>query len=487
MSYMIQQSTTTWELLFLMVQSSDHITGLTGASPTVTIRKSGGAFASPSGAVTEIANGWYKVAGNATDTNTLGPLLLHATAASGDPTDTSFEVVAFNPQDAVHLGLTALPNTAVTTNGSLLTSGTGTDQISVSAGKVLLQATQSGVTIPTVTTVTNQLTAAAIATGVWQDATAGDFTTASSIGKSLYTSGVVPGGTNGLFIAGTNAATAVNITGNLTGNVTGSVGSVTGNVGGSVASVTAITTSGGKISGVVLVDTLTTYTGNTPQTGDAFARIGVAGVGLTNLGDTRVANLDAAVSTRMATYTQPTGFLAATFPATVASPTNITAGTITTVTNLTNAATAGDLTAAMKTSVENAAWDATLASHLTAGSTGKALSSASSVGDPWSTALPGAYAAGTAGNIVGNKFGLSITGGGAVAVDGTSTLTEAYPAAGSALTLASALYSVNQIMGASSIPAGTTKRTVFQRNGTTPAMTFTINSPNAPSSISQTT
>ena len=35
-------------------------------------------------------------------------------------------------------------------------------------------------------------------------------------------------------------------------------------------------------------------------------------------------NLDAAVSSRMATYTQPTGFLAATFPTTVASPTNIT-------------------------------------------------------------------------------------------------------------------------------------------------------------------
>lgn len=43
-------------------------------------------------------------------------------------------------------------------------------------------------------------------------------------------------------------------------------------------------------------------------------------------------NLDAAVSTRMATYTQPTGFLAATFPAgTVANTTNITAGTVTTV------------------------------------------------------------------------------------------------------------------------------------------------------------
>lgn len=47
-------------------------------------------------------------------------------------------------------------------------------------------------------------------------------------------------------------------------------------------------------------------------------------------------NLNATISSRMATYTQPTGFLAATFPSTVASTTNITAGTITTVTNLTN-------------------------------------------------------------------------------------------------------------------------------------------------------
>lgn len=66
-------------------------------------------------------------------------------------------------------------------------------------------------------------------------------------------------------------------------------------------------------------------------------------------------NLDAAVTSRMATYTQPTGFLSATFPSgTIANTTNITAGTITTVTNLTNAATAGDFTATMKTSLNAA-------------------------------------------------------------------------------------------------------------------------------------
>lgn len=62
-------------------------------------------------------------------------------------------------------------------------------------------------TVSTVTTVTNQLTAAQIATGVWQDATAGDFTTASSIGKALYIANVAPGGSGGHLISGSNSGT----------------------------------------------------------------------------------------------------------------------------------------------------------------------------------------------------------------------------------------------------------------------------------------
>lgn len=46
------------------------------------------------------------------------------------------------------------------------------------------------------------------------------------------------------------------------------------------APTTAVDLSGTDIQ---LVDTVTTYTGNTPQTGDSFARIGVAGAGLTNI------------------------------------------------------------------------------------------------------------------------------------------------------------------------------------------------------------
>lgn len=81
-------------------------------------------------------------------------VMLYFQGATGlAPAPIEIELTGWDNQDAVHAGLSALPNTAVTTNASLLTSGTGTDQVSVSAGKLLLQATQPGVTIPTVTTV----------------------------------------------------------------------------------------------------------------------------------------------------------------------------------------------------------------------------------------------------------------------------------------------------------------------------------------------
>lgn len=50
------------------------------------------------------------------------------------PNISELEIVNYNPFDAVHLGLSCLPNTAVTSNASLLTSGTGTDQLHVASG-----------------------------------------------------------------------------------------------------------------------------------------------------------------------------------------------------------------------------------------------------------------------------------------------------------------------------------------------------------------
>ena len=64
----------------MMVDDTDHISGKTGLTPTVTLSKNGGGFNAASGAVTELGGGLYALAGNATDRNTLGELWIHAEA-----------------------------------------------------------------------------------------------------------------------------------------------------------------------------------------------------------------------------------------------------------------------------------------------------------------------------------------------------------------------------------------------------------------------
>jgi hypothetical protein len=82
--------------------------------------------------------------------------------------------------------------------------------------------------------------------------------------------------------------------------------------------------------------------------------------------------------------------------------------TVTTVTTLNtlgaNAITAGTLDPTASAEIADAVWDEAIAGHLSAGSTGLALSNAGSSGDPLSAAVPGAYAAGTAGFILGTAL-----------------------------------------------------------------------------------
>jgi hypothetical protein len=59
--------------------------------------------------------------------------------------------------------------------------------------------------------------------------------------------------------------------------------------------------------------------------------------------------------------------------------------------------------------VADAVWDEAISGHLTAGTTGNALNAAGSAGDPWSTPIPGAYGAGTAGKIVGDNINATIS------------------------------------------------------------------------------
>jgi hypothetical protein len=90
----IKQSTATLALVFYMVDSTDHVTPKTGLAPIVTLSKNGAAFAAPAGAVSEISGGFYRVAGNATDSSSLGILALKATGTAADPVAMAFAVVA---------------------------------------------------------------------------------------------------------------------------------------------------------------------------------------------------------------------------------------------------------------------------------------------------------------------------------------------------------------------------------------------------------
>lgn len=108
---LLKQFDTLRPIVWLMVDSTDHISPKTGLSPSVVISKNGGSFAAPTGTITEIGNGWYKLTPTATDVNTLGPLLVHATATGADPVDVEYQVVAYDPYSSTNLGLSNLDTT----------------------------------------------------------------------------------------------------------------------------------------------------------------------------------------------------------------------------------------------------------------------------------------------------------------------------------------------------------------------------------------
>ena len=89
----IKQSTAANVMVF-MADSTDHITGKTGLTLTVTTSKDGAAFGSITPTVTERGNGWYNMALVTGDTGTVGDLVVRATATGADPGERTLNVVA---------------------------------------------------------------------------------------------------------------------------------------------------------------------------------------------------------------------------------------------------------------------------------------------------------------------------------------------------------------------------------------------------------
>lgn len=162
-------STTSYPNCFKMVDSSDHVTAKTSLTITCTRSKNGGSYASCSGAVTEVANGVYCIAGHATDRDTVGVLAFHVTGTAADPNDFETEVTTYDPF--------LYPDT--------------------------------GATLAAVTTATTCTTA----TNLTNAPSNGDFTSTMKTSLNNSTPASVTGAVG-------------SVTGNVGGNVTGSVGSV---------------------------------------------------------------------------------------------------------------------------------------------------------------------------------------------------------------------------------------------------------------------
>ncbi len=107
--------------------------------------------------------------------------------------------------------------------------------------------------------------------------------------------------------------------------------------------------------------------------------------------------------------------------------------------------------------IADAVWDEAAAGHTTAGTTGKALADAGAAGDPWNTAVPGAYTAGKAGYILGTYLDQAIStmnqSPGAGAIEFTYTLTNA----DDATPIANAdVWATSDLAGNTIIASGTT-------------------------------
>jgi hypothetical protein len=173
--------------------SSDHVTEATGKTLAVVISKNGGAFGNPSAGATnatEIANGWYYVDLSTTDTNTLGPLIVRATAASVDSVEILFRTVDAATGGATNLDATISSRTkpadtqaAVTTVTNLTNAPTSGD-LTATMKTSVTTAASSATPAVTVSDKTGFSLSTAGILAIWHQLTAA-IVTASTIGKLL--------------------------------------------------------------------------------------------------------------------------------------------------------------------------------------------------------------------------------------------------------------------------------------------------------------
>jgi hypothetical protein len=330
----------------LLVSLTDGFTPSTGiVTPTITVSKNGAAIASGAGTWTEIGNGQYYYEFTSGEVDTLGWIAVNIEKASVTRDYNSIvQVQAYDPFDTVRLGITALPNIASGSAGGVLTSGTGTSQLNVSAGNVAgsVASVTAGVTVTTNNDKTGYSlsvsppTASQISTQVWSEALPGTFTS----GQAGYK--LDAGTTTNVWAASTRTLSAgTNI----------------------------VLTKGTGITGFNDITSQSVW--------DVLsANVTTA----SSIGLQLKTNVDATISSRMATFTLPTNFSALTISVGGA----VTAGTVSDKTGY--SLSTPPLTVSQTSS---AVWDALLTQYSTANTFGRRIIRGTSTSPSYETFITG--------------------------------------------------------------------------------------------------
>jgi hypothetical protein len=440
--YQIKQSEATAarrRIPVLFVSSTDGFTPTTPTSPASYISVNGGTFVATTNAVTletlasgQSASGCYYLELTAAEVGTLGVINVNVQSTNCRQYNAVIQVMAYDAYDIIRLGLTSIPNVAQGSVGAIPT-GSATGQVTVATNN-----DKTGYSLAT-----TPPTAAQIATQVWSETLPGTYTsgqagfkldagTATNVWAA--TTRTLSAGTNivlakGTGITGFNDIAATDVWAATTRTLSAGTNIVLAKGTGltglnditaqsvwdvATTAITAVGSIGVQLKTNIDVATSTrmaTFSYTTPPTvaqistqvwtepipgsfaaGSAGAKLNAAssagdpwatalpGSYATGTAGNILGNrLDAAISSRMATFTYTT-------PPTAAV-------------------------------IATQVWSETLPGSYTSGQAGFKLNAAGTAADPWSTLLPGSYGAGTAGNIIGNRLD--------VAVSTRSTLTDA--------------------------------------------------------------
>ena len=354
-----------------------------------------------SGGFLHIGNGYYRLdVPDAAFAAGSDGVLIHGIVTGMVVIGCYVQLVAYDPFDTVRLGLTALPAAAAEAAGGLYTRGTGAGQINQPAnGRIDANAvsiggtTQTGrdlgasvlissgtgtgqlnVTAGVVHANLVQILAAAI-TGTAAQLVAAFtkwFNVATPTGTVNSLPDAVPGAAGGVFIAGTNAATTVTtaLTTTFTGNLTGSVGSVTGAVGSVTGAVGSVGTGGITAASIATgaIDADAIAADGATEIADAVWNSTRAGHAVAGSFGEGVASVQGNVTGSVGSVTGAVGSVTGAVGSVAAN--GITAASI-----ATGAIDADALATDGTTEIADAVWNATRAGHTTGGTFGEGVAS----------------------------------------------------------------------------------------------------------------